>query len=203
MLSVVIGIVTQSAAKEPDMRVFAEHLLDRLHALAGTYALISRENWGPVRLDELVRRELEPYALDENRRRVAVDGIAVSLGPKAALAFGMALHELATNAATFGSLTESTGRVEVSWSIEGEGNGAGRRLVVRWREVDGPAVPRKRREGFGTALLGRVLNYEVDGEVSVEFAPDGLRAQLVAPVDGDLVRIGDDSGAGTTPRPPA
>ncbi|MDB5406485.1 MAG: chemotaxis protein CheR [Rhodospirillales bacterium] len=204
MLGVVIGLVTQSAARAPEVSAFTNRLLERLHALAGTYGLVSRDNWTPVQLRELVQQELEPYLLGEEKQRITLEGAPVSLAPKAALAFGMAFHELATNAAKHGALLQPTGSIEVSWAIDGGGkangegkadggNGAAPRLVVRWREAGGPVDnPGK---GFGTDLLRRLLSYEVDGEAALEFTPQGVRAELSVPVDGELVRINDEPPA--------
>jgi two-component system CheB/CheR fusion protein len=212
MLAVVIGLVTQSAARTPEVRGFVDRLLERLHALAGTYGLVSRDKWAPVQLRELVQRELEPYVLGEEEPRVTLEGAPISLAPKAALAFGMAFHELATNAVKHGALLRPTGRIDVSWAIDrgGEadegksdgGNGAAPRLVVRWREAGGPEVPADNPgRGFGTDLLRRLLNYEIDGEAALEFTPQGVCAELSAPVDGDLVRIGDGRPALTEGEP--
>jgi two-component sensor histidine kinase len=197
MLGVVIGLVTQSAAREPAVRKFTDRLLERLQALAGTYGLMSRDNWGPVGLRELVQKEVGPYVLNGEKRRVTIEGPPVLLAPKAALAFGMALHELATNATKHGSLLEPDGRVEVSWVIDGMDNGGERRLIVRWREAKGPEVSIVRHPGFGMELLSRLLSYEVDGEASIEFAPEGVTAELSAPVDGELVRFDDRLAAAT------
>jgi two-component system CheB/CheR fusion protein len=213
MLSVVIGLVMQSAGRAPDLRTFTDRLLARLHALAGTYGLMSRDNWAPVGLRELVRHELEPYVLGDDRSRVVVEGARVSLAPKAALAFGMAFHELATNAAMHGALLEPNGRVEVSWEVDNRDNGSrsngsdgagGQRLVVRWREAGGPEIPMVTPpQGFGTELLRRLLNDEMDGEASIEFGPDGVRAELSAPVDGELLRLDDEDAAAADRGPSA
>jgi two-component system CheB/CheR fusion protein len=197
MLAVVTGMVSQSAAREPDVRAFAGRLLERLHALAATYGLMSSDDRGPVGLRELVQRELGPYVLDADKQRIAVAGAPVSLAPKAALAFGMALHELATNAAEHGALSDRNGHVDVSWEVAGNGAGSGtqRRLIVRWRETGGPGVSTVHRQGFDAGHLRRLLSCEVDGEASIELAPDGVRAELSAPLDGELVRLGDEPTA--------
>jgi two-component system, chemotaxis family, CheB/CheR fusion protein len=188
MLGVVIGLVAKSAAREPEARAFSDRLLERLHALARTYALISRDNWVPLHLRELVEAELIPFADAEDGRRISIEGGPVLLAPKTALAFGMALHELATNATKHGALGSPAGRVEVSWSMDGEKVGR-RLLALRWRETDGPAVVDSGRSGFGTELLRRLISYELDGEARIEFAPEGVRAELTAPIDGELVRL--------------
>jgi two-component sensor histidine kinase len=141
-----------------------------------------------VPLRELVEAELTPYA-DGDDRRITIEGSPVLLAPKAALAFGMALHELATNAARHGALGSADGRVSVAWSFNGAKGG--QRLALHWREAGGPAVEEPRRSGFGTDMLRRLLTYELDGEAKIDFAREGVRAELSAPIDGELVRVPD------------
>ena len=110
--------------------------------------------------------------------RFALTGPTVQLDPRETLALGMVMHELATNAAKYGALSNTSGRVEVTWSQADDGNGT---LAIHWRESGGPAVAAPRRRGFGSLLLERQLAYELQGRSDVDFAVDGLAVDLYIP----------------------
>ena len=113
--------------------------------------------------------------------RIALKGSKLILKPKAALSISLALHELITNAAKYGALSAPEGRVLVSWSAQtrkGE-----RWLVFRWIEHGGPKVAPPSRRGFGRILLERSLAYDVDGEVELDFRPEGLVCTALIPID--------------------
>src|SRR5690606_32942555 len=120
--------------------------------------------------------ELAPYSGGAPGRVVAA-GPDVSLSPSIALALGMALHELATNAAKYGALSAPEGRVEADWSV------ADGRLSLNWREVSGPPVTSPTREGFGTRLITSGLKRQLRGEVEIRYAPEGLRCVIDIPLD--------------------
>jgi two-component sensor histidine kinase len=102
------------------------------------------------------------------------------LTPKMALALGMAFHELATNAAKFGAFSVPTGRVDIAWSEQpGE---AGSRLHLTWVESGGPAVSEPVHKGFGTRLIAEGLAYELDGDVQVDYHPQGIRCTVDVPI---------------------
>jgi PAS domain S-box-containing protein len=113
--------------------------------------------------------------------RIGVTGPAVELKPKAALAVTLTLHELATNAAKYGALSNDAGRVEIGWRIlrgrEGD------RFSLVWSEHDGPRVEPPARKGFGSRLIERGIAGELGGEVHVLHEPSGLVCTLSAPVD--------------------
>jgi two-component system CheB/CheR fusion protein len=156
---------------------------------------VSRESWGDVALEEVLREEFEPHTLgdengDQHQRRLTTSGPRVLLRPRAALALGLVLHELATNAVKYGALSVGTGCVNVVWNVEGDGDGeAGRRLVIRWRESGGPPVGKPARRGFGSELIERQVGYELEGEVGIEFAPGGLAATLTIPLNVELLEL--------------
>jgi two-component sensor histidine kinase len=97
-----------------------------------------------------------------------------------AVMISMMLHELATNAAKYGALSNDTGEVFVDWCEEGEDNGA--RVRLQWHETGGPAVTSPERKGFGTTLIQRGLTSQLGGSANIEFLPDGLRCTLECPL---------------------
>ncbi len=143
--------------------------LARLFALSSQHDLLTLDNWEGASLEGVVRRALRPYREDD-RIRFMVEGPAVHLDPKRALALGMGFHELATNAAKYGALSNVQGSVHVGWTIVPDGN----ILKLRWEERDGPAVNEPARRGFGLRLIEHGLGRELGGAVTVDFAPGGL-----------------------------
>jgi two-component sensor histidine kinase len=143
--------------------------LARLFALSSQHDLLTLDNWEGASLEGVVRRALRPYR-DDERTCFAVEGPAVHLDPKRALALGMGFHELATNAAKYGALSNAAGTVHVGWNVVPDG----KILKLRWEETGGPAVIAPERRGFGLRLIEHGLGRELGGAVRVDFAPDGL-----------------------------
>jgi two-component sensor histidine kinase len=112
--------------------------------------------------------------------RISFSGPNVFLEPDPTFGLSMAVHELATNASKHGSLSVSSGRVELSWSVTHTQQGL--TLVLDWKENRGPAPRRSRRPGFGSRLINMVIERQLNGQVEQSFAPDGLQARLTVPL---------------------
>jgi two-component sensor histidine kinase len=143
--------------------------LARLFALSSQHDLLTLDNWEGASFEGVVRRALRPWR-EAGRVRFKVEGPAVHLDPKRALALGMVFHELATNAAKHGALSNAKGTVNVRWTLEAEG----KLLRLRWQEQDGPKVAEPQRHGFGLRLIRQGLEREISGEVRLDFRPQGL-----------------------------
>jgi two-component system, chemotaxis family, CheB/CheR fusion protein len=151
----------------------------RLVALSRTHDLLARDNWEGASLRELLLQELEPYRSEEGLRFVA-EGPDLGLRPKAALALGMAFHELATNAAKYGALSRPEGQVRVTWELLRSAEA--RTLRLQWTETGGPLVENTGRKGFGSILLERGLSLELDGEVRIDPDPSGIVCTMQIPL---------------------
>jgi two-component sensor histidine kinase len=179
MLTVVISLATNTLRRAHGMEDFGEIFLGRIHALTAAYALLSRESWSPISLREILTEELKPFMSNE-RLNVVLTGGPVLLEPRAALALGMAIHELTTNAVKYGALSTPEGNVEIGWSIIEDADRE--QLVLRWIEHDGPPVPPPDHRGFGMTLIERGFSYDAGGEAKVDFKPGGVVATLRAPL---------------------
>jgi two-component sensor histidine kinase len=115
-------------------------------------------------------RVLTPYS-EEEPARYTLTGPDIIVGPKVAVSLVMAFHELATNAAKYGALSNGTGHVHVEWSVIEDPQP--RTLNVNWREAGGPPVKLPRKKGFGSRLINSLSN-DTCGKVSMEYAPTGL-----------------------------
>lgn len=174
-LATVQAIAHQTLRSTPEPAAFRDAFESRLMALSSTHDLLTATSWRSAALRDVLLAELRPYA--PNRYRLK--GRDVALSPSEALALGLVIHELATNAAKYGALHGDTGCVRVSWMA------AGGRLTLTWRETDGLSVTPPVRRGFGSRLIERSLAGQLSGEAHLEFAPDGLRCHIVLPLLGD------------------
>ena len=186
MLTVVVSLASQTLRRTPTLDAFSDVFLGRLQALTAAYTLLTRENWSSVQLREIVEEELRPFVAPD-RANIRIEGPAVSLDSRSALALGLALHELATNAVKYGALSVTEGDVAVTWSLEGEDASE---LVLTWVECHGPPVEPPATRGFGRSLIEQALAHDMRAEATLEFTPDGVRATVRAPMSGSASRAG-------------
>ena len=176
-LAVVQSIANQTLRGATDLQDATKALSGRLISLAKAHDILTQENWDGADLSEVVSTTLEPHA---DLERFEIRGPSVRLSASTALSLSMALHELATNAIKYGSLSAKNGKVTIDWAVET--TGAERRLRFTWQEVDGPKVVQTEHRGFGMRLLKRMFTAEPGGSVDLSFDPDGLRASLYADI---------------------
>ena len=116
--------------------------------------------------------------------RVTASGPGVTLGPNAAVTLNMAFHELATNAAKYGSLSHPEGQVDVAWSVDRSLEPA--TIAIDWREAGGPSVLAPSRRGFGSRLLEQGITRELGGTVTLGFEPQGLHCSMRLPTSAKI-----------------
>ena len=179
MLTVIVSVATQTLKHSDDVEAARKAFLDRLHAMARSYELVSRDQWSEVSLHDVVRQEIEPYRTGRDDR-IAIDGPAVSLKPRLALSLGMIIHELGTNSVKYGSLSVADGSLEISWATERRSSNS---LVLDWIERDGPPVGKAPQRGFGLTLIEREVSHGFGGKARIEFEERGLRVNLRIPLD--------------------
>jgi len=176
-LATVQSIAAQTLREGASLRETRESFESRLLALSQAHDLLTKANWRGAALEDLVRLELAPY---RGGRRITLDGEPTTLGPNTAVALAMGLHELATNAAKYGSLSTPEGRLRVSWTPQDRSGEPW--LVLEWLESGGPQVKRPSRRGFGTRLIENGLRRQLGGEVELAFEPTGVRCRLDVPL---------------------
>jgi two-component sensor histidine kinase len=174
VLAVAQSVFRCTASLSPDKKHLVEAFSGRLDALARASTLPDLERPQGAELAAIVRTALEPFA---GGRQLVLAGALVLLPPQVAGILSLALNELVTNAAKHGALSAVDGRVAVHWHLEDP-----RRLVLEWLEEGGPPVRSPRRRGFGRELIERVLSYELDAEVDLQFATDGVRCRIGIPL---------------------
>jgi two-component sensor histidine kinase len=149
----------------------------RLGALSDAHAALLEASGEAADLKGVLARILKPFGYAPGESRFHVEGPTVLLRPQAATAVALALHELATNAVKYGALSAPAGRVVVEWRLDG---GSDDELHLSWRESGGPAVVPPPNRGFGSQLIERNLAEALGGSARLEFAPEGLRAEIAA-----------------------
>jgi two-component sensor histidine kinase len=170
--------MSSTARTASSIAEFEEKFIGRVGSLSRTHSLLTEDVRQTTRFGDLLRNELD--AFDDGSQRIRLKGPFVELSSDLAVPIGMAIHELATNAAKHGSLSVPDGRLEVRWSVSIEAEGS--KLLFQWLEQDGPPLETPRRPGFGTRLLERVLTSQVSAEVAIGFEGSGLRVNVAVPL---------------------
>jgi len=178
LLAVIQAMARQTAKHAGSIDAFLQQFGARLQGLASSHDLLVRESWYGASVGELIRSQLALY-IERGGQQVAIDGPPVALKPEAAQNLGLALHELAVNAAKFGALSVPDGQVSITWEQRGDGDG--RALELDWREQNGPRVKPRRKQGFGSMVIERNLARALDAKVDLDFEPEGLRCHIVIP----------------------
>jgi PAS domain S-box-containing protein len=167
VLAAVQSLAAQSARKAASLEGFLKTFAGRLKSMASAHQLLTATRWRGAGMHNIAAAELGGLAPGQTRW----SGPDVVLTPRGANAMSLALHELATNAVKFGSLSTEVGRVEVTWRRTDDGG-----LELLWQESHGPAVTAPTRRGFGSTLLEKVTGRELGGSVKVDYRAEGVRA---------------------------
>jgi len=149
----------------------------RADLAAPGHDVLTQQNWEGADLRNIVERALSPFTAP--RREFDVDGPVIRLLPKSALAIAMAVHELATNAAKYGALSNGSGRVSVHWTIAERDE---EHLQIVWTETGGPKVAAPSRKGFGSRLIERGLAGQLGGEAVIDYRETGVVCRILAPL---------------------
>lgn len=188
LLAVIQAMARQTARHADTVDKFVEQFSARLQALGGAHDLLVRESWHGVGLMDLVKSQLGHYA-DLLGSQISLKGPHLFLAPEPSQNLGMALHEMATNAAKYGALSTPQGKVEISWAWDNEAaEESDRKLRLDWREHDGPPVSKPTRKGFGTQVVERNLVRSLSATVDLDYAADGFRASILIPADSLLAK---------------
>ena len=173
LLTVIQAIMRQTASNSSSVADFEARFSARLQSLAGSHDLLVREDWQGASMGELARSQLGHY-IDRVGSQIELSGEPMRVPPDAAQYIGMAMHELATNAAKYGALSSPDGKVRISWHVTRAPDGTPM-CHLSWEESGGPPVVRPSARGFGRVVIERTVARALHGEVSIDYAPSGLR----------------------------
>ena len=172
----VVAMYTREGSRS--MGEFVRALDGRIQSMAAAHSLLSQSRWHGVGLTDLVRHQLAPYATDAN---ITVGGPDVMLSAAETQAIAMVIHELVTNAAKYGALSTSGGRIALTWQCETRAD-APARLQIEWRETGGPPIATPVRPGYGTSLIRELIPHELGGKVDLELASTGASCRIEIPL---------------------
>ena len=185
VLATVAAVASLAGQSAGSLAEFRDSLTARIKSLANLHALLADSFWSGIDLADLVRGELASY--EGGGAAVAVEGPPVTLPPETAQTLGLAVHELATNAAKHGAIRHD-GRIDVRWKVA-SGSG-GRQLDFRWQE-EGIAPPGKEeRTGFGTTVIGPMVAQHLGAEVERERTPERISVRYRLPLTGTAPTLG-------------
>jgi len=178
-LAMLQSLARQTLRQTSDPVEFMDAFAGRLQSLSEAHGLLSDHEWGVIHLKMLLQKQIMPYAIDYDSQ-IEIHKDEVELGPDEAVGLGLVLHELATNARKYGSLSVRTGKVVITARIVNEDGH--RVLNMTWHEVGGPPVKADGRRGFGSVLIERSLDKILGSSVHVEYLPKGVTAVVRMPL---------------------
>lgn len=177
-LATVGAVVNQSLRTATSLADARTAVGGRIASLAAAHDLLLRDEVDGADIGDIVHRALHTFD-DGAGAVVDIDGPALRLEPSVTLAFSMALHELATNAAKYGALSVPGGRVEIRWQLSAADDGH-RDFTFVWQEQGGPPVTEPARTGFGSRMIDRMMAKHMRGEAKTGYLPEGVRFSITS-----------------------
>ncbi len=174
LLAVIQATARRTAAKAPSKEAFVESFAARLSAMSQSHDLLVRSNWRGADMAELVERNAR-QAGSTREGSFTIQGPSLTLTSESAQHFGMALHELVSNALKYGAMSVEGGEVSATWEEVGD------TVHFRWVEKGGPDVTPPSNAGFGTSYLQRAVAMALNAKTSLDFDPAGLQCTIVMP----------------------
>ena len=178
-LTLVLSIGRQTFKRDRTIESAFDDFESRIVALAAAQDLVGKAESTPASIASIVERSLTPFCGIALQDRLVLEGPEVFVGYDVTVALFLVFHELATNAAKYGSLSVAEGVIAVAWRLEENGH----RLVLGWTETRGPTIASPTRQGFGSKLLHRIVARNLEGRISIDYASTGLQAELTLPLE--------------------
>ena len=178
-LATVQSIASQTLRSDGQSKAY-ETFASRLSGLASAHDLLVRDHWDSVDIHDLIAQTvIKPFAA--GLQRVSSGGPPVRLPPQMTLLMSLALHELCTNAAKYGALSNALGSISITWNTAKTAEGRNL-LNLHWAETGGPPVQPPTRKGFGSRLIERALAMELGGVAAIDYRRDGVVCDISAPL---------------------
>ncbi|RYH00986.1 hybrid sensor histidine kinase/response regulator [Salipiger sp. IMCC34102] len=177
ILNLIQGLVSQGKSAATDFASYTRVLDGRIQSLARAHDQLTRQEWGPTSLRELVSVEANAF-LGGEKDRLIQTGDRPMLAAEAFSTMALVIHELVTNSAKYGALTDSSGTVNLNYDIRPDGD-----LQITWRERGGPPVKAPTRRGFGSTIIDRTVPFELGGAVRTRYKLAGFEADITIPAD--------------------
>lgn len=175
ILSLVQSLSRHSREESRSVEAYAEALERRVIALAGAHNLLTRSEMKGALLSDIIKLELNPF--NGNSGRITVSGPDILLRPDAASVMALLFHELTSNAAKYGALSDPSGKVVVNFKMEQDG------IAISWAESNGPEISEPKRQGFGRSIIEEAIPFEFNGDANLYFNKTGVEASFWLPLD--------------------
>ena len=175
ILNLIQGLVSQSKSDVTSIDAYTKVLDGRIQSMARAHDQLTREEWAPTSLRKMIAVELKAY-MNGQENRVRITGDTPMLVPEAFSTMALVMHELVTNSAKYGALTDRSGTVGIHLEILDDGA-----LMTEWREQGGPPVQAPKRRGFGSTIIERTVPFELKGKVETRFKLTGFEADIMIP----------------------
>lgn len=175
ILSLMRALVSQSKPGAETVDDFAKIIGGRIQALARAHDQITSDHFSTTSLADIIRTEVSAY-IGAKASRVHLTGPGIHVEAAAFSTLALVFHEMVTNSAKYGALSDSAGSVAIDWRID-----AHERCRIAWRESGGPPVAAPRRRGFGSTIIERSIPHDLRGEAELRYRPGGLEADFVLP----------------------
>ena len=187
ILNLIRSLINQSRHEAIDIESFSEIVGGRISSLASAHDNITRENWSPASVTDLIRTEADAYISGKDHR-ILLSGDEALITPEAYTVLALVIHEMVTNSAKYGALCDSAGTLSVDISTDESG------MTIGWSERGGPPVKPPTRRGFGSTIIEKSIPFELNGSARVDYALSGVNAEFWVPgrfvtvvgkIDGD------------------
>ncbi len=175
ILNLIQGLVSQSKSDAMTIESYTKVLDGRIQSLARAHDQLTRQEWSPTAMRDLIQVEVNAF-LSGQKDRLTVTGDAPLLAPEAFSTMALVIHEMVTNSAKYGALTDRSGRVSIDLHIADDGA-----LIIKWREMGGPPVQPPKRRGFGSTIIEHTVPFELKGKVETRFKLAGFEADIMIP----------------------
>ncbi|NNC53649.1 MAG: GAF domain-containing protein [Erythrobacter sp.] len=175
ILNLIKGLISQSRGEATSIEDFSEIVGGRISSLASAHDNITKGNWSPAPFRLLIESEVNAY-VSGKQDRVKVTGPGVMIAPEAYTVLALVIHEMVTNSAKYGSLSDSSGALDIRISEGPSGD-----LEIAWAESGGPPVKPPQRRGFGSTIIERSVPHELGGQATIDYNLSGVTARFSIP----------------------
>ena len=175
ILNLIRGLVGQGQSHTQSLSEFTRVVGDRIHALARAHDQITSETWNAASLASVIQTEFAAY-LGDKKGRANYNGPDAIVEPEALSTLALVIHELTTNSAKYGALSDSRGSIDID--VESDGTGG---MRLQWKEAGGPAVKPPMRRGFGSTIIERSIPFELGGTAEISYRIAGVEAEFYVP----------------------
>ncbi len=195
ILALIRSLVRQSRQGARTVEGFTHDLEQRIRALAMAHDQLTQTQWNGAPLRALLDAEVRAWT--DRADRVTLAGPAVRVEARAYQALALVFHEMMTNAAKYGALSETSGRLAVTWGRDAPGD-----LRIEWRETGGPPVSPPEHRGFGSVIVEQIVPFELGGEARIAYRREGVLADFTVPA-AHVTLAGDEVADSEPPSRPS